>query len=53
MAFGHILDNLSLRYGNLRKTFLFVIVFYKNSLQIINFKITCFKITTYAKTPMK
>ena len=30
-----------------------IIVFYENILQMINFKIKCPKITTYAKTPMK
>ena len=30
-----------------------VIVFYKDSLQMVNFKMKCLEITTYAKTPMK
>ena len=30
-----------------------VIVFYNYSFQMVNFKMKCLEITTYAKTPMK
>ena len=39
--------NLSRNDLNIR-----VIVFYKDSLQMINFTMKCLEITTYAKTPM-